>query len=92
MVSIISIYNNIKESTRGYQNCNPSQTLIFGGYVKVRESLYTRVIIWVTTILNHIDTMRLLAWCLDLNGVENKITVKYPYLAGINNNIWVSSL
>ena len=30
--------------------------VIFGGYVKVRESLYTWEIIWVNTFLNHIDT------------------------------------
>ena len=90
-VSIINIFNGIKEPTRGHQNCNPSQILDFGGYVKVRESLYTRVIIGVITILNHMDSMRLLAWCKDLNGVENKLTVKYPYLTGINI-IWESSL
>ena len=56
MVSIMSIKNGIKESTCGYQNCNTSQLLIFGGYVKVRESLYTRAIGWVNTIMNHIDT------------------------------------
>ena len=60
MVSIININNGIKEPTHGYQNCNTSQILIFGGYVKVRESLYTRVIIWVNTILNHIDTREFL--------------------------------
>ena len=91
MVSIINIFNGIKEPTRGHQDCNPSQILIFGVYVNVRESLYTRVIIRVITILNHVDTMRLLAWCRDLSGVENKFTVKYPYLTGINI-IWVSSL
>ena len=47
---IVNIYNGIKESTYGYQNCNISQILIFGGYFK--ESLYTRVIIWINTILN----------------------------------------
>ena len=48
--------NGIKEPTRGYQNSNTSQIFIFGGYVKVRESLYTRVIIWVSNILDHSDT------------------------------------
>ena len=48
--------NGIKEPTYGYQSCNNSQTLVFGGYVKVRGSLYTQVIIWMNTILNHIDT------------------------------------
>ena len=28
---------------------------MFGGCVKVRESLFTQNIIWVDTILNHID-------------------------------------
>ena len=46
----------IKEPTRGYQSCDTSQMLILGGYVKVRDSLYTRVIICVNTIVNHIDT------------------------------------
>ena len=49
MISIIRINNGIKEPIRGYQNCNTNQILIFGGYVKVRESLYTRVVIWVST-------------------------------------------
>ena len=55
VVSIMNINNGIKELTCGYQNCNTSQVLIFGGYVKGRESLSTLVIIWVNTIVNHID-------------------------------------
>ena len=35
-------------------SCYTSQILICGGYVKVGESLYTQLIIWVKTILNHI--------------------------------------
>jgi hypothetical protein len=42
---------------RRYQNCNFSQILIFGGYVKVRESLYTQVMLWVNTILDHVGTI-----------------------------------
>ena len=60
MVSIININNGIKEPTCGYQNCNTSQIMKYGGYVKARESLYTQVIIWVSTILNHIDTKAVL--------------------------------
>ena len=56
MVSIFNINNGIKEPTRGYQNCNISHILIFCGYVMVRESLCTRVIIWVNTMLNHIES------------------------------------
>ena len=56
MVSLININSGIKEPTHGYQICNTTQILIFGGYVKVRESLYARVIAWVNAILNHIDT------------------------------------
>ena len=48
MVSITDINNGIKEPTRGYQNCIASQILIYGGYLKFRESLYTQVIIWVS--------------------------------------------
>jgi hypothetical protein len=60
MVLIININKVIKEPPHGYQNCNTSQILIFGGYVKVKKSLYTRVVIWVNIILNHIDTMAIL--------------------------------
>ena len=41
MVSVFNINNGIKEPTRGYQDCNTSEIFIFGGHVKVRESLYT---------------------------------------------------
>lgn len=54
MVSIINIHIGIKEPTSGYQDCDTSQILIFDGYVNARESLYTQVIIRITTILNHI--------------------------------------
>ena len=56
------------------------QTLNFGGYVKVRESLYTRVIIWVNTNLSPFClAMKVLAWYVDLNGLENNNFVKHPY-------------
>ena len=45
------------------QNCDTSGILIHGGYLKVRESLYARVIIWVNTILNHIDARAILPRC-----------------------------
>ena len=38
MVSLNNINDGIKEPTRGCQNCNPSQVLIFGGSGKMRES------------------------------------------------------
>ena len=60
MVPMIFINNGIKESTHGYQNCNTNQIMIFGGYLKVTESLSTQVIIWVNTILNHIDIRAIL--------------------------------
>ena len=50
-----SQFISIKEPTGGYQICNISQMLIFVGYVKVREFLYTRVVLWVNIILYHID-------------------------------------
>ena len=42
MVSIININNVIKEPIQGYQNCNTNQILIFGGYDKVREFMYSQ--------------------------------------------------
>ena len=36
--------------------CNTTQIVIFGGYIKVRGSLYTQVLIWVNNILKHIET------------------------------------
>ena len=56
MISIINLKNDIKETTCGHQNCHTSQILIFGGYVKAREPLFTQIIIRVNAILNHIDT------------------------------------
>jgi hypothetical protein len=56
MVSIININHGIQEHTHGYQNSNTSLVLIFGGYVKVRESLYAQVLIWVKINLDYIDT------------------------------------
>ena len=57
MASITNISNGIKEHACNYQNCNSSQLLIFGRYVKVRESLYVQVVIWIDTMsLNHINT------------------------------------
>ena len=34
--------------------------MVYGGYLKVKNSLYTRVIIWVNTILNYLDTRTIL--------------------------------
>ena len=52
----MNINIDVKEPTHGYQNCNTNQILIYVWYVKVRESWYTQVIIWVNTILHHSDT------------------------------------
>ena len=60
LVAIINTNNGIKEPTRRYQSCNTNRIMIFSGHVKVRESLSTQVIIWVNTILNHIDTRAVL--------------------------------
>ena len=86
---MINTKNGITEATHGYRNCNTSQILIFSGYVEVRESFYAQVIIWVNTILNHIDTraiylgMKVLAWYIDLNGIGNINSIRYPYPTNI---------
>ena len=56
MVLIMKITHGINKRTHGHQNCITNRMLIFCGYVKVREYLYTQVIIQVNTILSHIDT------------------------------------
>lgn len=52
MVLVINNNNGIKEPTQGCLNCNALEGLIFGGYFKVRETMYTQVI---STIMDHID-------------------------------------
>ena len=44
MVSIININDDAREPTCGCQNCYISRIVIFGGYVKVRESLYAQLL------------------------------------------------
>ena len=56
IISVMNINIDVKDPTHGYQHCNTFQILIYDGYVKVRESWYTQVIIWVNTILHHSDT------------------------------------
>ena len=77
----------LKNLPEGIIFCKASQYLVG---MSRRENLFSaQVIIWVNTILNHIDTrtiflgMKVLAWYIDLNGIENKKTVKYPYPIGI---------
>ena len=88
MVSIINIKKDVKEPTHEYQNCYINQILISVGYVKVRESFCTWVIIWIDTTLDHIDTreifpsMKVLTWRIDPNGNENRNIVKHPYPTG----------
>ena len=66
--------------------------MIFGGYVKVQKSLSTRVIIRVDIILNFIILgqfylgIKVLACYIDVNGIENKNTIKYPYLLVYSND------
>ena len=50
--------------------------------------MYTQVV-WVNTILNHIDTkmiylgMKVLAWYIDLNDIKNKYNIRPPYPTSI---------
>ena len=54
MVSTIHINSDINEPSLGYQISISIKHQYFGGYVKVREFLYTRVIIRINTIMNHV--------------------------------------
>ena len=62
----------------------------YNGYLKVREFLYSQVIIWVNTILNHIDTKAVyLGMERFLHGIQiqmiskTKTILKYPNPTGI---------
>ena len=55
-ISIFNINNGIKEPTCGYQICITNQIILVSVYAKVRESLYTQVVVWFSMILKHIDT------------------------------------
>ena len=78
MITIININIGIKEPTRGHQNCNTNPTLIFGGYLKVVESLFTQVIIWLIAFYNILVLgrcylgIKVLACYVGTNGIENK--------------------
>ena len=61
MVFTININNGIKENTYGFRNCSTTHILLLGGYVKVRDCLHTRVVIWSSAILNQIDTKAILS-------------------------------
>lgn len=42
------------EPTQGHQICSTIQILIINRYLKMRESLYARVIVQINTVLNNI--------------------------------------
>ena len=60
MVPIININNIVREPTHRHSKSSYRSNIdryLTGGYVKLRESLYTRVDIRANDILKHIDTM-----------------------------------
>ena len=69
-----------------------SQILIFGGYLKVRKSLYTQIILWVYTILKDTKTkefligLKVLAWYIHLM-ISTKNILKFPYPNTCNKNV-----
>ena len=76
------------QPTHGSQYCNTYQILICDGYVKSRESLYTKPIIGINIISNYVDiivvllSMRVLVMYINLNEIL-KNTTKYPYPTSI---------
>lgn len=88
--------NGIKEPTQVVPNYNASQIQIFGGYHKVRESLFTFVVIWVNTILNLLILgwlylcTKIHGWYIDVNDINNKNILKYPHPN--EYNFWFSCI
>lgn len=66
-----------------YQNCITSRILLFGGYLKVRELFYTRLLFGSIPFCL-IDTRMIVPTVgtevlKDLNDIENRNILKYPY-------------
>jgi hypothetical protein len=62
--------SNLEPTHMAIKDCSFSQILIFGGYLKVRESLYIRVIVWIDTVLNHFDAWAMFLRCQgSCNGI-----------------------
>ena len=67
------------------------------GHLNLRESLYTQTIIWVGTILDHIDFRVSLpsyqglymVWkrFIDVDGIEIKNSIRYPYPISMKKNV-----
>ena len=59
-----------------------TQILIFGGYVKVRESLFIRVIIWITRLIlgQFCLGMKVLARYIDPNDINIKNSPSRKYI------------
>jgi hypothetical protein len=90
----LDIEEMVSKNLPWHYNYGTSQILICDGYVKVRESLNSQVIIRVNTILNDIDTRTVLSKyesryensCMVYiypNGIENNYTITYPYLTSV---------
>ena len=73
MVLIININNGIKEPTHGYQNFNTNHILIVSGYLKMYKYFHGLVIVWVNTILNHVNTTASLPWYEDSCMIYNDV-------------------
>ena len=70
--------------------------MIFDGYIKIRESLYTWVIFWINIILEHVETRVIIPrfedscmvyrpkWC---QKKKKKKPFKYSYPIGIKKKI-----
>ena len=85
MVSIINITNSTKEPTRGYQYCKSIQNIDLWWVCQGERIFYTRVDIWIDTILIHVNSSTILyeyegscmVYILEWYPKQN--IVKYPF-------------
>ena len=98
MVSIITINNGITEPTPGYQNVIPGKYWYLVGMSRGENLLSTWVIMWVNTILNHIDTTAILPKyqgsyiMYTPERYRNKNAIEYPYCTVSKNvkySLWI---
>jgi hypothetical protein len=83
MVSIININNGIRNPAHGYQNCDTSPILIFGGCINVRDTLETPSCYLVQSHSKphkKLGCIKVILACyIDPNDIKSKNTVKYLY-------------
>lgn len=77
-----------KNLPHGYENCNTNQILILGRYVRVRGSLYTRIIIWINNHSKPYDTRVILQYFAPGKWESTKLIFRLLF-SWFTQNQWI---